>query len=95
VVVIFTDAAQLSDIKAKTDNLPSDPADESVLVAAITAATKRFEQKFSARRKQLEKQQKPLCVQVLQPRRGHWRQNHERAIEICHELLAHTLRRWE
>jgi hypothetical protein len=29
---------EVADIKAKTDNLPSDPADESLLEAAITAA---------------------------------------------------------
>ena len=33
------DNASITAIKAKTDNLPSDPADESALEAAITAAT--------------------------------------------------------
>ncbi len=32
-------ASDLAAVKAKTDNLPSDPADESLLEAAITAAT--------------------------------------------------------
>lgn len=32
-------AAEVADVKAKTDNLPSDPADQSAVEAAITAAT--------------------------------------------------------